>query len=176
VVGSLEDVPLAELAREVANLLAGPVAERGVRVEISPDLPAVHGERVRLTQLLMNLLGNAVKFMGEQPDPQVKVGVRWANNETVCYVRDNGIGIDLQHKDMIFSLFQQLDPSRGGTGIGLAIAKRVVETHGGRIWIESDGPGKGCAFCFTLAGKAEPVAEEQENEQILPKNLARIAG
>jgi PAS domain S-box-containing protein len=177
VVVSPEDVSLTELAREVAGLLAGPIAERGVRIEISPDLPTVHGERARLTQLLMNLLGNAVKFMGEQPDPQVKIGVRRDGEETVCYVRDNGIGIDAQHKDAIFGLFQQLDPSRGGTGIGLSVAKRVVETHGGRIWLESDGPGKGSTFCFTLVRKAEPVTEEeQENERFLPKTLARVAG
>jgi signal transduction histidine kinase len=177
VVGSLEDVPLTGLAREVADLLAGPIVERGVRVEISPDLPTVYGERARLTQLLMNLLDNAVKFMGEQPDPQVKIGVRRDGEETVCYVRDNGIGIDPQHKDRIFGLFQQLDPSRGGTGIGLSVAKRVVETHGGRIWLESDGPGKGSTFCFTLLRKAEPVTEEErENERFLPKTLARVAG
>jgi PAS domain S-box-containing protein len=177
VVVSPEDVSLKELAREVAGLLAGPIAERGVRIEISPDLPTVHGERARLTQLLMNLLGNAVKFMGEQPEPQVEIGVRRDGEETVCYVRDNGIGIDAQHKDAIFGLFQQLDPSRGGTGIGLSVAKRVVETHGGRIWLESDGPGKGSTFCFTLVRKAEPVTEEeQENERFLPKTLARVAG
>jgi PAS domain S-box-containing protein len=177
VVGSPEDVSLTKLAREVANLLAGPIAERRVRIEISPDLPTVCGERARLMQLLMNLLGNAVKFMGEQPDPQVRIGVRRDGEETVCYVRDNGIGIDPRHKDRIFGLFQQLDPSRGGTGIGLAVAKRVVETHGGRIWFESDGPGKGSTFCFTLVGRAEPVTqEEQENGRFLPKTLARLAG
>jgi PAS domain S-box-containing protein len=177
VVGSLEDVSLTKLAREVANLLAGSIAERGVRIEISPDLPTVRGERARLTQLLMNLLGNAVKFMGEQPDPQVEIGVRRDGEETVCYVRDNGVGIEARHKDRIFGLFQQLDPSRGGTGIGLAVAKRVVETHGGRIWFESDGSGKGSTFCFTLARRAEPVTqEEQENGRFLPKTLARLAG
>jgi PAS domain S-box-containing protein len=174
VVGSLEDVSLTELARDVACLLAGPIAERGVRIEISPDLPTVHGERARLAQLLMNLLGNAVRFMGEQPDPQVKIGVRRDGEGTVCYVRDNGIGIDPQHKDTIFGLFQQLDPSRGGTGIGLSVAKRVVETHGGRIWLESDGPGKGSTFCFTLVRKAEPATEkEPDNGQ---RTRTRVAG
>ena len=177
VVGSLEDVSLAELAGEVASLLAGPISERGARIEISPDLPTVHGERVRLTQLLMNLIGNAVKFMGEQPDPQIKIGARRDGKETVCYVRDNGVGIDPQHKDRVFGLFQQLDPSRGGTGIGLAIAKRVVEAHGGRIWLESDGPGSGCTFCFTLVGMAEPISEEErENGRFMQKTLTRIAG
>jgi signal transduction histidine kinase len=112
--------------------------------------------------------------MGEQPDPQVKIGVRRDGEETVCYVRDNGIGIDPQHKDRVFGLFQQLDPSRGGTGIGLAVVKRVVETHGGRIWLDSDGSGKGSTFCFTLARKAEPVTEEeQENGR---RTLTRVAG
>jgi len=153
----LEDVPLTELAREVANLLAGSIAERGVKVEIAPDLPTVHGARARLMQLFMNLLGNAAKFMGDQPDPQVKIGVRRDGEETVCYVHDNGIGIDPQHKDRIFGLFQKLDPNQDGTGVGLAVAKRVVEMHGGRIWFESDGPGKGSTFCFTLVGKVEPA-------------------
>jgi signal transduction histidine kinase len=157
---ALEDLSLTELARAAADLLAGPIAEGGIHVEISPDLPTVRGARVWLTQLFANLLGNAVKFMGEQPDPQVKIGVRRDGEETVCYVRDNGIGIDPQHKERVFGLFQQLDPKREGTGVGLAIAKRVVETHGGRIWVESDGPGKGSTFCFTLVRVAEPVTEE----------------
>jgi PAS domain S-box-containing protein len=177
VVGSLGDVSLTELAREVAGLLAGPIAERGVRVEVSPDLPTVHGERVRLMQLLMNLLGNAMKFMGEQPDPQVEIAVRRDGEERVCYVRDNGIGIAPQHRDTIFGLFQQLDPRRGGTGVGLAIAKRVVETHGGRIWLESDGPGKGSTFCFTLSRKAGPAGwEEKENGRSPRETLACVAG
>ena len=141
--------------------------------------PSGHGmvAAAGLTQLLMNLLGNAVKFMGEQPDPHVEIGVRRDGKETVCYVRDNGIGIGPQHRDTIFGLFQQLDPSRGGTGIGLSVAKRVVETHGGRIWLESDGPGKGSTYCFTLVRKAGPVIqEEQENGRPLPRTLARVAG
>ena len=163
---ALEDVPLTSVAGEVADLLAGLIAERRVRVEISPGLPTVHGVRTLLTQLFMNLLGNAAKFMGEQPDPQVIIGVRQDGEETVCYVRDNGIGIEPQHKDRIFGLFQQLNPNREGTGIGLAVAKRVVETHGGRIWMESGGLGKGSTFCFTLADKTESfTSEEQENGQ-----------
>jgi signal transduction histidine kinase len=121
----------------------------------------------------MNLLGNAVKFMGEQPDPQVKIGVRRDGAETVCYVRDNGIGVAPQHKDDIFDLFRQLDPSRGGTGIGLAVARRVVATHGGRIWLEPDSPGQGSTFCFTLARRAEPVAEEEPEHG--RRTLARVA-
>jgi PAS domain S-box-containing protein len=171
---SLEDVSLTGLAREVADLLAGPLAEARIRVEIAPDMPTVYGARAQLTQLFMNLISNATKFMGEQPAPQVEIGVRRDGKETVCYVRDSGIGIDPQHKDRIFGLFHQLDPSRGGTGIGLAIAKRVVETHGGRIWLESDGLGKGSTFCFTLVGMADPVIdEEQDNGQ---RPAARIAG
>ena len=173
VADSLEDVSLTRLAREVVKLLAGPVAERGVRVEISPDLPTVHGERARLTQLLMNLLGNAVKFMGEQPNPHVKIGVRRDGKETVCYVRDNGIGIAPQHTESVFELFRQLDPSRGGTGIGLIVARRVVAAHGGRVWIESDGPGTGTTVCFTLAQRAGPVTEEEQDNG--RRTLARVA-
>ncbi|MCY2931670.1 MAG: ATP-binding protein [Planctomycetota bacterium] len=161
----LEDVPLMDLAREVVNLLDGPITERGVRIEISPHLPTVYGARVRLVQLFMNLIVNAVKFMGEQPDPHVTIGVRRDGKETVLYVRDNGIGIEPQHLERVFGLFRQLDPGRGGTGIGLALARRVVETHRGRIWIESDGLGKGSTFCFSLPGRVETIApKEQGNE------------
>ena len=158
--GNCEEVPLGELACEAVELLNGQIEEREVPIEIGPDLPVVRGERSRLVELLMNLIGNAVKFMGDQAEPRVEVGARRDQDETVCYVRDNGIGIDRRHKDRIFGLFQQLDREADGTGTGLAIAKRVVETQGGRIWIESEGPGKGSTFCFTLPEKGQPVGEE----------------
>ena len=159
-----ENVSLAELAGEAAELLAGALVERGVHVEISPDLPTVHGERATLEELLMNLLSNAAKFMGDQPQPRVEVGARRDGDETVCYVWDNGMGIDARHKDRIFGLFNRLDHDGNGTGIGLAIAKRIVEVHGGRIWVESEGTGKGSTFCFTLERTEWAVAEEEQDD------------
>jgi len=146
-----QEWPLGDLAREALEMVRGQIDQRGVRVEIAPDLPIVFGDRSRLVEVLQNLIGNAVKYMGDQPDPRVEVGVKSLAGETVYYVRDNGIGIEPRYLEKIFGLFDQLDPSVEGSGIGLALARRIVEVHGGRLWAESEGPGHGSTFCFTLA-------------------------
>ena len=99
---------------------------------------------------MQNLIDNAVKYMGEQPNPRVEIGMHQDGAETVCCVKDNGIGIEPRYQDKIFALFEQLDQDFSGTGIGLAIVKRVVEVHDGRVWVESEGIGKGSTFFFTL--------------------------
>ena len=144
------EVALGELAREAVGLLAGKIEQEGVRVEIASDLPAVFGDRTRVLEVLQNLIENAVKFTGDRPDPRVEVGARRESGETVCYVRDNGAGIDPRYHEKVFDLFGQLDPDSEGTGVGLAIVKRIVELHEGRVWVESDGEGRGSTFCFTL--------------------------
>lgn len=146
-------IPLAELAHEAAALVAGRIQQKGVRVEIADDLPVVIGDRPRLLEVLLNLLDNAAKFVGHAPQPQVRVGWRRDNGEAVIFVQDNGIGIDADYRERIFALFERLDPDSEGTGIGLTLVKRIVEVHGGRIWVESAGPGHGSTFCFTLPGK-----------------------
>lgn len=147
----LEDVPLGELAREVVGVVAGRLAQRGVQVDIAPDLPAVHGNRPRLFEVLQNLIDNAAKFMGDQQEPRIEIGARRDGEETVFYVRDNGIGIEPQHHAHVFGVFAQLSPKAEGTGMGLAIVKRIVEMQGGHVWVESEGAGHGSTFCFTLA-------------------------
>jgi PAS domain S-box-containing protein len=144
------DVPLSELAHEAASLVAGRIAGRGVTVDIAPDLPTVYGDRIRLRELFENLIDNAVKFMGDQPHPRVEVGARREGEATVCFVRDNGTGIDPRFHEKVFGLFERLDQKVEGTGVGLAIVRRIVEVHGGRIWVESAGAGRGSTFCFTL--------------------------
>ncbi|MGE0455039.1 MAG: ATP-binding protein [Vicinamibacteria bacterium] len=153
-----EPVDLAALAAEARDQVAGRLADRGIEVEIGPGLPTVHGERLRLAQLMQNLLDNAAKFMGDQPRPRIEIGVRREHGgaEAVIYVRDNGLGIEPRHGERVFGLFERLDANAGGTGLGLAIARRVVESHGGRIWVESEGPGHGSTFCFTLAEAPGP--------------------
>ncbi len=150
VVGPAKPVPFGELAEEAASLVAGRIAERRVQLRIAGDLPIVRGDRVRLLQVVQNLLDNAVKFMGDRDDPRVEIGARQDGDETVLYVRDNGIGIEAGDHDRVFGLFDKLDPEGEGTGVGLALVKRIVELHGGRIWIESTGRGRGATFCFTL--------------------------
>jgi signal transduction histidine kinase len=150
VVSPPEKVSLSELAREAVELTAGQIAEGKVQVDIAPDLPVVCGDRPRLLEVMQNLIENAVKFMGNQPEPRIEVGVQHQEEEMLCYVRDNGIGIEPRYQERIFSLFDRLDPTLEGTGIGLALVQRIIEVHRGCIWVESEGKGHGSTFYFTL--------------------------
>jgi PAS domain S-box-containing protein len=125
------------------------VEESGAKVQVDP-LPTIQGERGQLVQLFQNLIGNAIKFHGEAP-PEVRVSVDQDGDGWRFTVTDNGIGIENQYLDKIFLIFQRLNERTkyAGTGIGLAICKKVVEHHGGRIWVESE-PGQGSRFIFHL--------------------------
>jgi signal transduction histidine kinase len=112
-------------------------------------------------EVFQNLLDNAVKFMGDQIAPCVEVGLQAQGADTVVFVRDNGIGIDPRHQHKLFGLFEKLDATVEGTGMGLALVRRIVDVHGGRIWVESEGVGKGTTFCFTLAKTRRLLREEQ---------------
>jgi signal transduction histidine kinase len=112
----------------------------------------VYGDRPRLVEVLQNLLDNAAKFMGDQKSPCIEVGCAGKDPEhgmPIFFVRDNGMGIASEHHDRVFGLFNKLDPKTDGTGIGLALVKRIIEVHGGRISVESEA-GKGSTFYFTL--------------------------
>lgn len=145
-----EEVSFGDLVHEAMNMVAGRLAQKGVQVDISPDLPVVFVDRPRLREVLQNLLENASKFMVGQPHPRIQVAMRIDGENRVFTVRDNGMGIDPRDHEKIFGLFQKLDHKTEGTGVGLAIVKRILEVHGGRIWVESEGLGKGSTFCFTL--------------------------
>jgi len=148
-------IPWTGLAREAAGLLAGSLNEHHVRLVIPDNLPAVTGDRQRLLQVMTNLLDNAVKFMGVQEKPCIEVGVREEAGTIVFFVRDNGMGIREENLPKVFGLFERFNKKIPGTGIGLATVKRIIEAHGGRIWVESEGEGKGSTFLFTL-----PVSED----------------
>lgn len=148
-----EEVLLQDLVEEALHMVAGRVAEKGVRVEISPTPILLYGDRTRLVEVFQNLIDNAAKFMGEQAAPQIWIGAQEEKEWFVLYVKDNGMGIDPRHLGKLFNLFEKLDPSSDGTGVGLALVKRIIETHSGKIWVESDGPGRGAAFYFTLPKK-----------------------
>ena len=135
------------LVEEAANNLLAAVEESGARIE-REGLPTVLGDRAQLVQLFQNLLANAVKFRSEAP-PEVHVSAERKGEEWVFSVEDNGIGIETDRTQEIFKLFHRLQPELPGTGIGLALCQRIVERHGGRIWVESR-PGQGSTFFFTL--------------------------
>jgi PAS domain S-box-containing protein len=147
------EIGFGEIAREAIALVRGPAHERGVEIEVAEELPRVWGDRTRLVEAVQNLLDNAVKFMGSQPRPRVSIGARREAERTVFYVRDNGMGIEPRHHGKVFGLFEKLDPRSEGTGVGLALVKRIVEVHEGTVWVESEGEGRGTTFCFTLKEK-----------------------
>jgi light-regulated signal transduction histidine kinase (bacteriophytochrome) len=132
----------------LANLRLA-IKETGAVVTHDP-LPTVTGDEAQLVQLLQNLIGNALKFRGDRK-PQIHVSACPYERHTLFSVRDNGIGIEPQYLERIFVIFQRLHGREKypGTGIGLALCKRIVERHGGRIWVESK-PGEGSTFYFTL--------------------------
>ena len=124
-----------------------------IKVDVEENPPVVHGDRPRLVEVMQNLIDNAAKFMGDQPVPQIDIGVQRENNQHIFFVRDNGIGIQSAYQEKVFGLFDKLDAQSEGTGVGLALAKRIVEVHGGQIWVESEGKGQGSTFCFTIPVK-----------------------
>jgi len=147
----------AVLERTLDNLQKA-IEERGARVTSDP-LPTVMADDIQLGQLFQNLISNAIKFQGEE-SPHVRLSAEKSGNEWVFSVLDNGIGIDPEFTERIFIIFQRLHKRREypGTGIGLAISKKIVERHGGRIWVESK-PEKGSTFYFTI-----PIRGENSHE------------
>lgn len=150
VASSRESISLGELVREAVAQVAGPIKLRGVTVHVAKSLPTVTGDRTRLLQVFQNLIDNAVKFIGNTPNPTITIGGHAEGNFIVCYVKDNGIGIDHRYHHRIFNLFDRLDTETEGSGVGLALTKRVVEIHGGQIWVESAGAGQGSTFWIKL--------------------------
>ena len=147
-----ENANIGDIAREASRLLHEQVTSNKVKVIIEKDLPSMEVDRHRLVEVYQNLIDNAIKFMGNRSNPEVKVGFFQQENEQIFFVKDNGIGIDPLYHERIFGLFNKLDAGTDGTGIGLALVKRIIEFHGGRVWVESES-GKGTTFCFTLTAR-----------------------
>lgn len=153
IIHSPQEVTFEKIVNDALNLLAGRISEKRVYVDVDPELPIVRCDRTRMTQVMQNLIDNAIKFMGNQPEPGIWIGQDKKEDQFIFFVRDNGMGIPLKHQSRIFGLFDKLDPNAEGTGVGLALVKRIIETHGGRVWVESEGAGKGATFYFTLPGE-----------------------
>lgn len=142
-------VDLAALAREVAAELKTQYPTTEVAIG---DLPTVEGDPTMLRQVLQNLIGNGLKYSAKKPAPQVEIGCAGQNGDTACFVKDNGAGFDMRYADKLFGMFQRMhtESQFPGTGVGLAIVKRLVERHGGRVWATAE-PDAGATFYFTLA-------------------------
>lgn len=154
------NVLLAPLVREAAEMLDSQIRERRVTLVIPDDSLMVYGDRVRLLQIFSNLLENAIKFMGNQKEPRIVISLVHHHGEDTICVQDNGMGIAPEHMARIFTIFERLNPGIAGSGIGLALVKRIVEVHGGKCWVESGGIGTGSRFCFTLP--EAPPTEKKE--------------
>jgi signal transduction histidine kinase len=155
-VGQIANLPVKvtfdELMEETLSITAGRIAEKGVQIRLHKEPVSLFGDRIRLVEIWQNLVENSVKFMGDRPLPQIDIGVERHGDGPVFFVRDNGIGIEPKYQTKLFNLFEKLNPKMEGTGMGLAITKRIVELYQGKIWVESKGLGQGTTFFFTLPG------------------------
>ncbi len=149
---------LSVVLADVLDSLAATLAERSVEVRVPAPLPVVRCDPLGVGQVLHHLLANAVKY-SDKDHKWVEIGWHSAAGELIFQVRDNGIGIPAQHQQAIFRIFKRLhgrDKYGGGSGVGLALVKKIVERHGGRIWVESE-PGVGSTFYFTLNAQVRPA-------------------
>ena len=152
--GTNTDIPadtnMNEVMQEVMMVLHNSIREQHAVVEVDP-LPVLHNtSKIQMFQLMQNLISNALKYHSERK-PIIKIGARLVDESWVFSIKDNGIGIDPKFADKIFIIFQRLHNKTefSGTGIGLSICKKIVEKHGGKIWVEST-PGEGSIFYFSI--------------------------
>jgi len=150
VVHPLEDVDISELIDEILKGLELQLKERNIEVNVQTPLPIIHCDRTRVAQVFENLISNAIKFIGEAPAPRIEIGWTRKDGTHQFYVKDNGAGIAKEDQERIFGIFQRVgEVDADGTGAGLAIVKKIIASHNGHIWVESE-KGKGSTFYFTL--------------------------
>ena len=153
----VEEVPAGLIVEDALERLAGAIEQTGARIEVG-EMPVILADRGNLCRVFQNLVGNAVKFTGDG-DPVVRIEAEPDGGLWRFAVRDNGIGMKPEHTTRIFEPFQRLhgEEDYAGTGIGLAVCERIVDQHGGRIWVQST-PGEGSVFYFTVPGaRVDPV-------------------
>lgn len=150
VINPPENGSLTRLAEKAAEVFRDEIEQHGIELDIRDDMPQYWGDSLRLLEVFQNLIENSIKFMGEQSSPRIEISAQTNGGMIECKIEDNGIGIDPAYHDRIFNLFERLDPQIEGSGIGMALVKRIVEAHGGEIQIESAGEGRGSRVVFTL--------------------------
>jgi signal transduction histidine kinase len=165
-----ELIEVKDLIQNILEILHGQLTKQKIAVSVQAPLPRFTFNPIQLTQIFQNLISNATKFMGDQPDPRIEIGGREFEEGVEFYVKDNGIGIEPAYHDKIFAIFQRLhDVKVEGTGVGLPIVKKIVDLNDGKIWVESE-KGKGATFFFRLPQKSRPQPLGQRNQ------LSRVAG
>ena len=159
IVNQMESVPFDKIVHEVMLNLLFQYEERGIKLIVPEQMPIVLVDRLRMQEVMQNLLENAAKFIGDQVEPVVEVGALQRDEDYLFFVKDNGMGLDVRYHEIAFDLFERLHPEVEGTGVGLALVKRIIQLHNGRIWVESAGKGLGSTFFFTL-----PYPEQLNHE------------
>ncbi len=152
-------ISMYSIVSEALELLSGTIHENDVQVEVDENLPDVFVDKQRMVEVWLNLIENAVKFSSKQEKSLIKIDCIKEDSKFIFNIRDNGVGIDKKYHLTIFGLFNKLDNKTSGTGIGLALVKRIVDVHGGDIWVESEGAGKGTKFSFSV-----PIKMPKRNE------------
>ena len=153
-----ENVPFDEIAKESLLRISDRIKGSSVEIIVAKNMPYVNVDRMRIVEALTNLIENSIKYIGQTKDPKIEIGYKGSAKEPVFFVHDNGMGIDPRQQSKVFELFYKVDKNSEGTGVGLTMVKRIIEVHGGQIWIESQ-LGRGTTVCFTL-----PLGESKENE------------
>lgn len=149
-VNTSREFSISTIAEEVIELLQGNFSSLSNYVTIESNMPTVYADKTRIREVIQNLVENSIKYRNVNISLKIDIGSISKEEEIVYFVKDNGIGIKKEYLNKIFGLFEKLNPSSDGTGIGLALVKRIVELHGGKIWAESEGLDKGTTFYFTI--------------------------
>lgn len=155
--GVVEPVDTQSIIKEISEEFLPLIKEKNINLIIADNSPSVYGNKTYIHQIFSNLIGNAIKFIGDTTRPEIEISWENAGNYHKFRIKDNGIGIEKQYHERIFGMFQRLDDKTEGTGVGLAIVKRLIDLEGGEISLESE-PGEGTAFSFTYpAGKFQQI-------------------
>ena len=160
VVNNYEEFDYWDAVKDVLELLAGRISNKNATIRIAEKSLYLNGDKQRIYEVFQNLIDNALKFSNEGIDPVLDIG--WEideNQKYYIYVKDNGIGIDNRHIHKLFGLFEKLQPESEGTGIGLALVKRIIDIHGGKIWVESEGEGLGTIVKFRIENMSKEKVE-----------------
>ncbi|MCP5106442.1 MAG: response regulator [bacterium] len=155
-----ESINMVQLVNDAKDRLGMLIEEKNVLFRVDDNLPYAYGDAIKMEEVFFNLVANAIKY-NESPQPVINLGVKNGEKGHVFFVKDNGIGILEEHFGLIFQIFHRLHGKEeygGGTGIGLPIVKKIIEEHGGKVWVESE-PGKGTTFFFSI-----PKKEGKKNE------------
>jgi len=147
---NIKPISFKQLIADVLDLTAGSISENNIKIKVDNIDLTLLGDHSEFIQIWQNLIENSIKYRGIQPNPLIEIGIHNSTSKPIFYVRDNGLGIESQYNDKIFEIFEQLNPDIDGSGLGLALIKRIVGLYQGTIHVESEGLGQGTCFLFTL--------------------------